>query len=52
MMIAGIKMNGRLSPGEGKMAVVDSSNFYDLGNWSGMWVVEPSDDLFDEEDTK
>lgn len=50
MLIAGIKMKGRLSNGEGKAVVINESNLFDLGNWSGMWVVEPSDDLFDDED--
>ena len=52
MVIAGIRMNGRLSNGEGKMAVISGDNYFDLGNWNGMWVVEPSSDLFDEEEPK
>jgi hypothetical protein len=42
MVIAGIRMNGRLSNGEGKMAAISGDNYFDLGNWNGMWVVEPS----------
>ena len=37
--IAGINMKGRLSHGEGKAVVINEGNLYDLGNWSGMWVV-------------
>lgn len=49
LLIAGIKMKGRLSNGEGKAIVINQNDLFDLGNWSGMWVAEPSDDLFDEE---
>ena len=46
--IAGIQMRGRLSNGEGKAVVIDETHLFDLGNWSGMWIVEPTDELFSE----
>lgn len=42
LMVGGVRMEASLGYGEGKAVTIAETNLYELGNWSGMWIVQPS----------
>ena len=42
LTIGDIKMEACLGYGEGRAVAVASDNMYEVGDWSGMWIVQPT----------